>query len=259
MSVSFGNAKQVLEPMTRTAILSVGAAILLVCLPAMPQTKSAQDSESRQEKSDKSAAPQSPKATIPVASPNEPASKSAATDPTKMAEPAGSPAGNSSDKTYVIGAEDVIRIQVWGDPRLSGDFIVRPDGRISMNLINEIQASGRTCQELGDAISERLKAGQFMKNPSVNVQIIEVRSKKYYINGEVNKPGQYYLVTPTTILEALNNAGGFRDFANKKKIKLLRTSKEGMQEFRFDYNSVVKGKKLEENILLKPGDQIIVP
>jgi polysaccharide export outer membrane protein len=128
-----------------------------------------------------------------------------------------------------------------------------------MNLINEIQASGKTCQQLGDNISDKLKSGEFMKNPSVNVQIVEVRSKKYYINGEVNKPGQYYLVTPTTILEALNNAGGFRDFANTKKIRILRTSQDGMKEFHFDYKSVIKGKKLEENILLKPGDQIIVP
>jgi len=89
--------------------------------------------------------------------------------------------------------------------------------------------------------------------------VVEVRSKKYYINGEVNKPGQYYLVTPTTVLEALNNAGGFRDFANKKKIRILRTTAQGMKEFRFDYNSVIKGKKVEDNILLKPGDQIIVP
>lgn len=228
---------------------------MLACLPAMPQTKAKQESETKQEKSDSATAPQSPKATIPAG----PAAPGSAIDPAKMAQPDGSVVAGANDKSYVIGAEDLLRIQVWGDPRLSGDFIVRPDGRISMNLINEIQASGKTCQELGDAIADRLKSGQFMRNPSVNVQIVEVRSKKYYINGEVNKPGQYYLVTATTVLEALNNAGGFRDFANKKKIRILRASKSGMQEFRFDYNSVIKGKKLEENILLKPGDQIIVP
>ena len=242
--------------MTRTAILSAWVvAAFVVTLPAISQTKPEQ-SEAKQEKADPPPA-QSPKATIPPSTPSDPAGKSA-TDPAKLAEPAAAP-GVSPDKTYVIGAEDVLRIQVWGDPRLSGDFIVRPDGRISMNLINEVQAAGKTCLELGKDIGDRLKAGEFMKNPSVNVQITEVRSKKYYINGEVNKPGQYFLVTPTTVLEALNNAGGFRDFANKKKIRVLRTMENGLKEFPFDYNSVIKGKKVEENILLKPGDQIIVP
>ncbi len=239
--------------MTRTSILSVWAvALSLGCLPAMSQAKPQQE----QGKSDNSAAPQSPKATIPAVSPEQSAGKAA--NPAKLAEPAVNSEG-ATDKIYVIGAEDVLRIQVWGEVRLSGDFIVRPDGRISLNLINEIQAAGRTCRELGDDIAEHLKAGEFMRNPSVNVQVVQVRSKKYYINGEVNKPGQYYLVTPTTVLEALNNAGGFRDFANKKKIRILRTTGEGMKEFHFDYNSVIKGKKIEENISLIPGDQIIVP
>jgi len=245
------------ETMTKTSVLSVWASALwLACLLATAQTKP----EEKQEKSETTATQQSPKATIPTAAPQQSSGKTA--DPAKLAEPAAAPASGSAaapDNIYVIGAEDVLRIQVWGELRLSGDFIVRPDGRISMNLINEIQAAGKTCQELGNAIGERLKAGEFMRNPSVNVQVVEVRSKKYYINGEVNKPGQYYLVTPTTVLEALNNAGGFRDFANKKKIRILRTTGQGMQEFRFDYNSVIKGKKIEDNILLKPGDQIIVP
>ena len=243
--------------MTRTAILSAWVmAAFVAALPAISQTKPEQQSEAKQEKPDAPPA-QSPKATIPAAAPGDPAGKPA-TDPAKLAEPAAS-SGGSADKTYVIGAEDILRIQVWGDPRLSGDFIVRPDGRISMNLINEVQAAGKTCLELGNLIGDRLKAGEFMRNPSVNVQVLEVRSKKYYINGEVNKPGQYFLVTPTTVLEALNNAGGFRDFANKKKIKILRTVEDGMKEFPFDYNSVIRGKKIEENILLRPGDQIIVP
>jgi polysaccharide export outer membrane protein len=236
--------------MTRTSILCVWAmALTLGSVPAAPQTKPEQEKGT-------TAAPQSPKAPIPAASPDESAGKGA--NPAKLAEPAVI-SGGTTDKIYVIGAEDVLRIQVWGEPRLSADFIVRPDGRISMNLINEIQAAGRTCEQLGDDIAEHLKAGEFMRNPSVNVQVVQVRSKKYYINGEVNKPGQYYLVTPTTVLEALNNAGGFRDFANKKKIRILRTTVEGMKEFRFDYNSVIKGKKIDENIRLIPGDQIIVP
>ena len=239
--------------MTKIRILFLEiATLLLACLPLAAWAKSPQESQNPAAPP----APESSKTKNPAALSEPSAGKP--TNPVQLGQPAADGAA-AADKVYVIGAEDVLRIQVWGELRLSGDFIVRPDGRISMNLINEVQAAGKTCQELGNTIAERLKAGEFMKNPSVNVQVIEVRSKKYYINGEVNKPGQYYLVMPTTVLEALNNAGGFKDFANKKKIKILRTTPEGLKEFPFDYNSVIKGKKLEENIFLKPGDQIIVP
>ena len=179
--------------------------------------------------------------------------------PDGNAPPASGAKAAANDKAYTIGPEDVLRIQVWGEPRLSGDFVVRGDGRISMNLINEVEASGKTPEELGLIIADRLKSGDFMKAPSVNVAVAQVNSKKYYINGEVNKPGAYSMAVPTRVLEALTNAGGFRDFANQKKIRILRMTKEGMKEFRFDYKAVTHGKNLEQNIYLEPGDQIIVP
>jgi polysaccharide export outer membrane protein len=128
-----------------------------------------------------------------------------------------------------------------------------------MNLIGDVVATGKTPETLGAEIADRLKLGDFMRSPSVSVGIQEVRSKKYYLQGEVNKPGAVPLVVPTTVLEALVQAGGFRDFARKNKIRILRMKDGEQQEFKFDYNAVTKGKHLDQNILLEPGDMIIIP
>lgn len=156
-------------------------------------------------------------------------------------------------KAYIIGPEDLISIRVWREPENSGQFVVRPDGKISVPLVGEIQAAGMTPEKLSLSIAESLQ--KVMVHPEVTVGVEKVNSKKYYIQGEVNRPGSYPLVIDTTILEALVNAGGFRDFANTKKIVILR----GSERIRFNYNQVTKGKKMDQNILLKPGDQIIVP
>jgi len=155
-------------------------------------------------------------------------------------------------KTYVIGAEDVIFIKVWRDNDVSGQFLVRPDGRISVPLIGDVVASGRTPEQLEKDIAERL--AKFIREPQVNVGILSVGSKKYFILGEVNHPGSFPLVVPTNVLEALVNAGGFRDFANETKILILR----GNKVLTFNYRQVTRGKKPEQNILLEPGDKIIV-
>ena len=155
-------------------------------------------------------------------------------------------------KTYVIGAEDVIFVKVWRDNDVSGQFLVRPDGRISVPLIGDVTATDRTPEQLEKDISERL--AKFIKDPQVNVGILSVGSKKYFILGEVNHPGAFPLVVPTNVLEALVNAGGFRDFANESKILILR----GDKHFTFNYRQVTHGKKPEQNIFLEPGDKIIV-
>ena len=155
-------------------------------------------------------------------------------------------------KTYAIGAEDVIFVKVWRDNDVSGQFLVRPDGRISVPLIGDVTASGRTPEQLEKDIADRLS--KFIREPQVNVGILMVGSKKYFILGEVNKPGSFPLVVPTNVLEALVNAGGFRDFANTSKILILRGSKV----ITFNYKQVTRGKKTEQNILLEPGDKIIV-
>ena len=188
-----------------------------------------------------------------MAAAQAPATAAAAkpSDKTEVKAPVG--AAPVDPKAYVIGPEDVLRIQVWREQELSGLFSVRPDGKISMPLVGEIQAAGITPVKLGDSIAEGL--GKVMTHPEVTVGVEKVNSKKYYIQGEINKPGAYPLVIPTTVLEALVNAGGFRDFANSKKIVVLR----GSERLKFNYHEVTKGKKMDQNILLQPGDQIIVP
>jgi polysaccharide export outer membrane protein len=144
-------------------------------------------------------------------------------------------------------------IRVWHEPDLSGTVDVRPDGYISIQLIGEIKADGLTVAQLANSITKRLT--EYIKTPEVNVQLLKVNSKKYSIQGEVNRPGTYPLTGPTTLLEALVNASGFRDFANTKKIYLLR----GTQRFPFNYKMVSKGKELDSNIMVHTGDQIFVP
>jgi polysaccharide export outer membrane protein len=156
-------------------------------------------------------------------------------------------------KAYVIGPEDVISVNVWREPGNSGQFVVRPDGRIAIPLVGEIQAAGLTPERLSEAIAEGLQ--KVMTHPEVTVGVERVNSKKYFIQGEINRPGAYSLAIPTSVLEALVNAGGFRDFANTKKIVILR----GTERLKFNYHEVSKGKNMEQNIPLMPGDQIIVP
>jgi len=192
----------------------------------------------------------------PTAKPATPAATE--TNPADLAVPKQSPeakiqgAAPVDSKTYVIGAEDVIFIKVWRDNDVSGQFLVRPDGRISVPLIGDVTASGRTPEQLEKDIAERLS--KFIREPQVNVGILVVGSKKYFILGEVNKPGSFPLVVPTNVLEALVNAGGFRDFANTSKISILR----GNKVLTFNYKQVTRGKKPEQNILLEPGDKIVV-
>lgn len=154
---------------------------------------------------------------------------------------------------YIIGAEDVLHVLVWREPDLTGDKVVRPDGKISLPLIGEVQASGITPDQLGKDITTALT--KLINSPEVTVSLLAVNSKKYFIDGEVNKPGEYKLVTPTTILEALSICGGFREFAKTGKIRVLR----GTSSLKFNYKEVSHGKKMEQNVLLENGDHIIVP
>jgi polysaccharide biosynthesis/export protein len=181
--------------------------------------------------------PQSPAPASPATSEKTAESSAAAVDPNR----------------YLIGPEDVLFIRVWREPDFTSPASVRPDGKITMPLVGDIQAADQTPLQLTKSITELL--GKYINNPDVNVIVTDVRSKKYYIDGEVGKPGTYLLVTPTTILEALSNAGGFRDFANTKKIRILRQG----NILHFNYKDVSRGKNLEQNIRVEPGDHIIVP
>jgi polysaccharide export outer membrane protein len=153
---------------------------------------------------------------------------------------------------YVIGPEDVLLIRTWREPDFTLAVVVRPDGKISMPLVGELQASTLTPQVLTENIKEQLS--KYIVKPDVTVFVEQVRRKKYYIQGEVNRTGYYPLVTPTTVLEALGNAGGFKDFANLKDIRILRNGKI----LHFNYKEVSKGRHLEQNINVESGDQIFV-
>ena len=160
-------------------------------------------------------------------------------------------------KSFVIGAEDILAIRVWRDPEVSGIAMVRPDGKITLQLLGELQAAGLTPEGLTQQIFEGLsKLKKTIDKSEVSVTVQTVNSRKYYVQGEVYRAGQFPLLVPTTVLEALGNSGGFREFANSKKVVILR---KGGQRFHFNYKEVIAGKKLEQNILLQPGDQIIVP
>jgi polysaccharide export outer membrane protein len=154
---------------------------------------------------------------------------------------------------YRIGPEDILFIKVWREPDFTIPVAVRPDGKITMPLIGEIQAAEQTPLQLTQNVAGLL--AKYINNPDVTVFVTEVRSKKYYIDGEVNRPGFFPLVTPTTVLEALSRSEGFKDFANEKKIRILRAGKIHF----FNFKEVTNGKHLEQNIPVENGDHIIVP
>lgn len=158
---------------------------------------------------------------------------------------------------YIIGPEDMLQISVWKNESLSRQLPVRPDGKISMPLLHDIQASGLTPMQLRDKIAAAL--AEFMPNPEVSVTVLEVLSYRVSVLGEVQKPGVLQLKAPTTVLEALALAGGFRDFASPSKIIIFRKDNGGQtQRLRFNYNRAV-GAAGEENVTLRSGDVVVVP
>lgn len=156
-------------------------------------------------------------------------------------------------KSYVIGAQDILMIKVWREQDFTGTYPVRPDGKITIPLVGDVQAGGLTPERLGEQLKQALS--DYINAPDVSVSLQTVNSKKFFITGEVNRPGEYSLATPTKVFDALSNAGGFHDFANKKKILIIR----GAERIKFNYQDILKGKSLEQNILLENGDTIVVP
>jgi polysaccharide export outer membrane protein len=165
------------------------------------------------------------------------------------------PQAASEPKSYVVGAEDVLMVNVWRDAEVSRQVTVRPDGKITLPLLGEVQAAGMTPEALTQVVFDGLSKLKTLDKSEVTVSVLQVNSKKYFIQGEVLKPGAYPLLIPTTVLEALVNSGGFRDFADQKGIFVMR----GGTRFKFNYKDVIRGKKMEQNILLQPGDIIVVP
>lgn len=157
---------------------------------------------------------------------------------------------------YVIGADDTLHISVWKEPDLTETLPVRPDGKISMPLLNDVMAAGLTPLQLRDMITERLK--KYIADPRVTVVVTGMNSRRVFVTGEVTHTGPMTLLPHMTMLQALAQAG-FTQFANPKGIYLLRTESGKQQKLPFNYKEVVKGNHPEQNIELRPGDTIVVP
>jgi polysaccharide biosynthesis/export protein len=167
-------------------------------------------------------------------------------------------AANSADKAYVIGDDDVLSVNVWKEPELTGSVPVRSDGKISLPLIGEVQASGRTPIQLKEDIATKLRT--YLAEPDVTVTVLQMNSQKFNILGRVLKPGSYSLTASTTVLDAIAAAGGLQDFAKQKNIYILRKTPEGdATRIPFNYKDVIRGNHLEENIKLRSNDTIVVP
>ena len=158
---------------------------------------------------------------------------------------------------YVIGPLDVLEVLFWRDKELSAEVVVRPDGRITLPLLADVEAGGLTPEQLSATLTQR--ARRFVEDPSAVVRVKEINSRKVFIMGEVAKPGTYPLGGPTSILQLIATAGGLTEFANRGGIVLLRTI--GGRQFRypFDYKDVIRGRNSKQNLELKTGDTVIVP
>jgi polysaccharide biosynthesis/export protein len=165
----------------------------------------------------------------------------------------GVPSAAVDSTSYKVESPDILGVRVWHEQDFSGVYSVHPDGKITLPLIGDVQAGGRTPVEIEKTLKEAL--AKYVVNPLVTVTVQDVLSKRYYMDGEINRPGEYSLVSPTTVLEAISKAGGLAGFANPKKVYILR----GDQRISFNYKDVIHGKHLEQNIQLKPGDHVVTP
>ena len=158
---------------------------------------------------------------------------------------------------YVIGPNDVLSVLFWRDQDMSAEVSVRPDGRISLPLINEVEAAGLTPDQLRDRVAQA--AARYISDPTVSIVVKQINSRTVFITGEVNKPGAYPLMAPTTVMQLISLSGGLREFAKEKDIVILRNSEKGQTAIPFNYKDVVNRRRLDQNIVLKPGDTVVVP
>jgi polysaccharide export outer membrane protein len=197
----------------------------------------------------------------PVAGQNTPSQPTKSEAPTKVATAdAGTDdqAKSVDPDKFLIGNDDVLAINVWKETELSRSVPVRSDGKISLPLVGEVQASGETPRQLEQAIALKLK--NYISEPEVTVIVQQINSQKFNILGQVVRPGSYPLTNSITVLDAIAVAGGFRDFAKKKSIYILRQKSDGGQSrITFDYKDVIKGKSAEQNVKLQPRDTVVVP
>jgi polysaccharide export outer membrane protein len=163
----------------------------------------------------------------------------------------------STGTGYVIGAQDVLSVVFWRDKDMSADVVVRPDGNISLPLLNEIPAAGLTPEQLRARLTEA--AAKFVEDPTATVVVKEIHSRNVYITGNVAKPATYSLMGDMTVLQLIAMAGGLQEYADAKSIVIIRAEGGRQQYHNFNYKDVVKQKHVEQNIVLKPGDTVVVP
>jgi polysaccharide export outer membrane protein len=158
---------------------------------------------------------------------------------------------------YVIGPEDVLAVQFWRDDQISGDAVVRPDGKITLRLLNDVDAAGLTPEQLRERLMQA--ASKFLEDPQATVAVKSINSRKVYITGEIIKSGPFAINSPMTVLQLITMAGGLTEYAKRDKILVHRLESGRPIVLKFDYEAVLEGKKLEQNILLRPNDQVTVP
>jgi polysaccharide export outer membrane protein len=185
--------------------------------------------------------------------------------PTEVAEAtdadvpvSGATTGKAHDPSYLIGADDILAVNVWKEAEVSRTVPVRSDGKISLPLAGEVQAAGLTPKQLETEVAKKLES--YISEPEVTVIVQEIRSRRFNILGQVAKPGTYLLTNSTTVLDAIAMAGGFRDFAKKKSIYVLRANADGTEaRLPFNYKEVIKGEKQTQNVRLQPHDTVVIP
>ncbi len=158
---------------------------------------------------------------------------------------------------YMVGEADVLRVNVWKEPELSEQVIVRPDGKISLPLVTEVKVAGMTPSQIQQLLTERLKA--FIVAPQVTVTVTDIRSKTVYITGEVMRAGEYPMLAPMTVLQLIAKAGGVSAYANRHGIFVLRYVDGKPVRYSFNYNEVLKGRNVGQDVELRPGDTVVVP
>jgi polysaccharide biosynthesis/export protein len=216
------------------AVLVVGAALSAAAQSRAPQ-------------------PQPPPPQPPPAA----ATPTAQKPPADPAATAAAAAGVLPPPDYVIGAEDVLDVVVWREKELSAEVMVRPDGMVSLPLLNDVQAGGLTPEQFRVRVSAG--AAKYVESPSVTVIVKQINSRKISVMGEVVKPGIYPLLAPTTVLQLLAQAGGPTAFADVKDISVVRTVDGKTTRLVFNYKEVARGRRMEQNVLLRPGDTVIIP
>jgi polysaccharide export outer membrane protein len=158
---------------------------------------------------------------------------------------------------YVIGAEDVLGIMFWREQEMSGDVTVRPDGKVTLPLLGDIQAAGTRPDALRDQITQA--AGKYLTDVNVTVVVRQINSRKVFITGQVTTPGAYPLTGPRTVMQLIALAGGLTEYADGESISIMRQEQGKTRSMKFNYRDVSKGKKLEQNVMLLPGDTVVVP